>query len=252
MYRPTTAEPPPREPPAALEMPEWVAQLAHDIRSPLTSMLFLVQSLRDRQSGSLDEIQERQIALLYGAVFNLSSIANDVIEMSRAGSHRLIGPEPVVFSMSEVLHCVREIVLPITEERGIELHVVTPAADLRIGHPLALSRILLNLTVNALRFTQHGSVELSIRAHDGNRVECAVTDTGPGMSPALLATLGHSGQSPLKAEGHWFASAGLGVAVCRQLVTALGSELRIDSREGVGSRFWFVLDLAPAPSAEVT
>ena len=142
---------------------ELVVEVAHDLRSPLTSILFLAETLQRGRSGPVNEIQERQLGLIYSAAFGLSSVASDVIELARGGD-RLVDLDPIPFSVTDILESVRDIVQPIAEEKGLTVQLSTPEADFRVGHPVALSRVLLNLTTNALKFTAEGFVEVTCPA----------------------------------------------------------------------------------------
>src|SRR5690606_34479880 len=139
---------------------ELVVEVAHDLRSPLTSILFLAETLQRGRSGPVNEVQERQLGLIYSAAFGLSAMASDVIELARGGD-RLASAEPVPFSVADVIHSVRDIVQPMAEEKGLAVVIHTPDSDFRVGHPGALNRVLLNLTTNALKFTSEGQVEVS-------------------------------------------------------------------------------------------
>ena len=141
---------------------ELVVEVAHDLRSPLTSILFLAETLQRGRSGAVNPVQERQLGLIYSAAFGLSSVASDVIELARGGD-RLVDLDPIPFSVTDILESVRDIVQPIAEEKSLAVRLTAPEADFRIGHPVALSRVLLNLTTNALKFTAEGFVEVVAR-----------------------------------------------------------------------------------------
>jgi signal transduction histidine kinase len=115
-----------------------------------------------------------------------------------------------------------------------------------MGFPRAVNRILLNLMTNAVKNTDRGSVNVSARGVGPNRVEFAVADTGRGLSPDELAHLFEPNQSASLQEHNHFSSAGLGLAICRRLVTALGSELRVETAPSRGTRFYFEVDLPVA------
>ena len=156
---------------------ELVVEVAHDIRSPLTSILFLAETLQRGRSGAINEIQERQLGLIYSAAFGLSAMASDVIELARGGD-RLVDLDPIPFCVTDILESVRDIVLPIAEEKGLAVRISPPNSDFRIGHPVALSRVLLNLTTNALKFTDEGHVEVrpGSRPAPGSSSRCRIPD----------------------------------------------------------------------------
>jgi signal transduction histidine kinase len=228
---------------------ELVVEVAHDLRSPLTSILFLAETLQRARSGPVNPVQERQLGLIYSAAFGLSSVASDVIELARGGD-RLVDLDPIPFSVTDILESVRDIVQPIAEEKSLSVKLTMPEADFRIGHPVALSRVLLNLTTNALKFTAEGFVEVMARATSGRAIEFSVRDTGRGIPPQSMATLYEPFRRRQKPGEYAFSGSGLGLSICRKLVEAMGSTLEVETSSGYGTRFFFVLDLPLAGEAQ--
>lgn len=224
---------------------ELVVEVAHDLRSPLTSILFLAETLQRGQSGELNEVQRRQLGLIYSAALGLSSAASDLIELARGGD-RLVDRDPAPLSVTEILESVRDIVRPIAEEKGLTIRLLPPTTDHRLGHRLALSRVLLNLTTNALKFTDEGSVEITTREKGLARVEFSVRDTGRGINSEALSSLYLPFRRIRGRSGYGFSGTGLGLAICRQLVQAMASDLKVETRPDWGTRFFFELDLPPA------
>jgi signal transduction histidine kinase len=228
---------------------ELVVEVAHDLRSPLTSILFLAETLQRARSGPVNPVQERQLGLIYSAAFGLSSVASDVIELARGGD-RLVDLDPIPFSVTDILESVRDIVQPIAEEKTLAVQLTTPEADFRIGHPVALSRVLLNLTTNALKFTAEGFVDVTARETGPRAVEFSVRDTGRGIPPQSMATLYEPFRRRQKPGEYAFSGSGLGLSICRKLVEAMGSTLEVETASGYGTRFHFVLDLPLAGEAQ--
>jgi signal transduction histidine kinase len=221
---------------------ELVVEVAHDLRSPLTSILFLAETLQRGRSGNINAVQERQLGLIYSAAFGLSSLASDVIELARGGD-RLVDLDPIPFSISDILESVRDIVQPIAEEKGLTVRLEAPESDFRVGHPVALSRVLLNLTTNALKFTSEGFVEVSGKQLDDTRVEFSVRDTGRGIPSQAMLTLFEPFRRRQKQGEYAFSGAGLGLSICRKLVEAMRSNLRVETAPDFGTRFYFELAL---------
>jgi len=242
-------EPEPQDLTACLAGPnglELVVELAHDLRSPLTSILFLAEALQQGQGGTVTPEQSRQLGLIYSAALCLCATASDVLELARGGN-RLVDRSPAPFSVAETFASVRSMVLPIAHEKGLAVRLVHPVPERRVGHARALSRVLLNLATNAVKFTDTGFVELAARPIDSNRLEFSVQDTGAGVDPALLRTL-YQPVRPTPAGGrHHFSSSGLGLAICRKLVKAMGTELQVETRPNWGTRFFFEVE---CPSAD--
>jgi signal transduction histidine kinase len=221
---------------------ELVVEVAHDLRSPLTSILFLAETLQRGRSGPVNPVQERQLGLIYSAAFGLSSVASDVIELARGGD-RLVDLDPIPFSVTDILESVRDIVQPIAEEKNLTVRVTSPADDFRIGHPVALSRVLLNLTTNALKFTAEGFVEVTAVNRTARCIEFSVRDTGRGIPPQSMASLFEPFRRRQKPGEYAFSGSGLGLSICRKLVEAMGSVMQVETSPGYGTRFYFVLDL---------
>ena len=232
---------------ARLQGPDLVLELAHDLRSPLTSVLFLCDVLRAGQSGPVNDLQQRQLRIIYSAALGLVSMASDVIEMAQGGE-RLLEREPSSFSIRGILDALVDLVQPIAEERGLSLRVISPAEDRRVGHPVALSRVLLNLTTNALKFTEAGFVEISAQSSGSRSVAFSVRDTGGGLASDALVDLFNPLRRKASGREYGLSGSGLGLMICRRLVRAQGSELKLETIRGWGTRFYFDLDLPPAPS----
>jgi signal transduction histidine kinase len=149
--------------------------------------------------------------------------------------------------VSTVLDGVYDIVRPLAEEKSISVHLEPPDADLRVGHSVALSRVLLNLTTNALKFTEQGSVTISCASTSRTAVEFAVQDTGRGVPPAVLATLFDAFRQHHVSGEFVFSSAGLGLSICQRLVRAMGAEIAVETELGSGTRISFALNLPIAP-----
>jgi signal transduction histidine kinase len=222
-----------------------VVEVAHDMRSPLSSILFLVERLRRGQSGPVNAVQERQLGLLYSAAFGLSTLASDVMELARGGD-RLVSHAPIPFSVYEILQAVRDVVQPMAEEKGLTLVFQPLEVDWRVGHPQALNRVLLNLVTNALKFTNEGEVTVTTRPVGRARVAFAVEDTGRGIPPHVLATLFDAFRRRQAPGDYAFSSAGLGLSICRKLIEAMGGRLEVDTALERGTRFHFEIELPPA------
>jgi signal transduction histidine kinase len=224
---------------------ELVVEVAHDLRSPLTSILFLAETLQRGRSGPVNQVQERQLGLIYSAAFGLSSMASDVIELARGGD-RLVDLDPTPFSIRDILESVRDIVQPIAEEKGLEIHLEAPDTDFRTGHPVALSRVLLNLTTNALKFTSEGRVEVHVAPAEGETVNFSVRDTGRGIPPEAMLMMFEPFRRRRGQSDYAFSGSGLGLSICRKLVEAMGSSLLVETSPAQGTRFYFALQLPVA------
>jgi signal transduction histidine kinase len=228
--------------PDALEL---FVEAAHDLRSPLSAILFLADTLHSGRSGEVNKTQHRQLGLIYSAALGLSGLLNDALDLAHGG-RELADGEPVPLSLRELLESAADIARPMAEEKDLRIVLTAAEPDRRLGHPLALSRVLLNLTTNALKFTDRGSVAISCAATGATRIEFSVRDTGPGISPEALEHLYQPFRRACTRSDKRFSGTGLGLAITRKLVTAMESRLEVETGNW-GTRFYFELDLPVLP-----
>ncbi len=225
---------------------QLVVEMAHDMRSPLGSILILAERLRAGAGGELAPIQQRQLGLIYSAAFGLSALAGDVIELARGGT-TLMDQQPIAFAVSEVLQSILDILRPMAEEKRLTMRCTGPSADVRVGHPAALNRVLLNLATNAIKFTNTGAVDVTCRELDRSRVEFSVRDTGRGIPDYVKSNLFEAFRQRQVPGDYAFSSAGLGLSICQKLVGAMGGALEVETELEKGTRFHFILEL-PQPA----
>jgi signal transduction histidine kinase len=225
---------------------QLLIEVVHDMRSPLNAILLLAEQIRSGRSGPLVDIQARQMDLVHSAAFGLTTLADDVVELAHGGK-RLVDEQPMPFSISSVLKVVCDLVQPLATEKRVELHASGPDADVRVGHRVAVGRVLLNLTTNAVKFTEQGSVSIACEPRTRTKLEFSVTDTGRGIPPDALKTLFDPFRQRANRSEYAFSSSGLGLSICQQLVQAMGSDLKVETELRKGTRFSFVIDLPISP-----
>jgi signal transduction histidine kinase len=226
---------------------ELVVELAHDLRSPLNSILFLSEVLRSGHSGPVTDHQWKQLGLVYSATLGIVSVVSDVMDLASEQKGTVI-EDPSPFSIGSVFDSVQKMVGPMAEEKGISLEFRLPDYDRCLGTPGPLGRILLNLTTNALKFTDDGWVRVSAEKLGRSIVEFSVQDTGRGIREEEIGRLFQPFRKSPHRSGYFFSGSGLGLSIVKRLLAALGSELKIETTMGEGSRFSFRVEL-PTVSA---
>ena len=224
---------------------ELLVEVAHDLRSPLTSITFLAETLRAGHSGGVNELQENQLGLIWSAAFGMTSVFSDIMDLAkeRAG----ISDEPLApFSIRGVFEEIEQMVGPMVEVKGLELVFKPPLHEQVIGNEVALFRVLLNLTTNAIKFTEEGSVEVGAETLDRALVRFSVRDTGRGIGENGLKTLFSPFKKAGNRGGYFFSGSGLGLTIARRYIQTMGSELQLETRPTWGTRFFFDLHLPPA------
>lgn len=224
---------------------ELVVEMAHDLRSPLTAVTFLAETLRTGHSGPVTELQETQLDLIYSASVGLTAIVSDVVDLAHARGNPLHG-DPEAFCIESVFQGVTDVVGPMADAKGIELRRNLGVTHEVLGHPLALNRILANLVINGLKFTEHGWVELSARPVQNGHIEFGVRDTGRGISAENQEKLYEPFRKSSGRHGSFFSSSGLGLSIARRLLLAMDTDLELETRPDWGTRFSFTLELPPA------
>jgi signal transduction histidine kinase/ActR/RegA family two-component response regulator len=225
---------------------EFLSRMSHELRTPLNAILGFGQLL---DMEDLDSEQRDAIDHILKAGRHLLNLVNEVLDISRIEADRLslsIEPVPVAEVVAEVL----ELIKPLAEARGISLESYVGSDTTHVNADAQrLKQVLMNLLSNGVKYNRpEGSVSVRLEHAAGERVRVAVTDTGPGISEDQLEHLftpfHRLGVQDAEVEG-----TGLGLALSKRLVDALGGTLGVESTPGVGSCFWVELAQAQAPGA---
>lgn len=224
---------------------ELLVEVAHDLRSPLTSITFLSETLRAGHSGKVNELQENQLGLIWSAAFGMTTVFSDLMDLARERAN--VSDEPAApFSIRGVFEELEQMVAPMVEVKGLEIRFVGPVHDQVLGNEVALFRVLLNLTTNAIKFTEEGYVEVAAETLDRDRVGFWVRDTGRGIDEEAQKTLFQPFKKAGNRGGYFFSGSGLGLAIARRYVESMGSTLQIESGADQGTKFSFDLYLPPS------
>lgn len=223
----------------------FVASVSHGLRTPLQSVLGFATLLQD---APLDDEQREYLRLLSHSAENLSALINDLLDISRMETGRLV-LDQLSFDPREIIDDVMIMLgdqarnKDLTLERRVDPHIPEQLS----GDPVRLRQILVNLVANAIQFTDQGHVLISLELleHQGDqaRLRLSVEDTGIGIAPEDRERI-HKPHVQLMPEAqHRSDGMGLGLPICQRLLRLMESELQVSSTPGQGSTFWAELTL---------
>lgn len=231
----------------------FLASVSHELRTPLTAIIGLGAHLRD---SDLPPDQRSMAATVVTAGRSLLSLINQLLDFARLGAKGVIA-EAKPFDLLPMLNSVRDLFRMSAEEKSLRIAVhVTVRTPLRIiGDQSHMRDVLVNLVGNAIKFTDSGSITISVDAErlpDGSlKLILAVVDTGIGIEPEAQKHIFESFRQADDTIIDRFGGTGLGLAISQQVAMLLGGDIGVESAPGQGSRFWFTAKVGDAPQDDL-
>jgi signal transduction histidine kinase/ActR/RegA family two-component response regulator len=218
---------------------EFLSRMSHELRTPLAAIMGFSELLT---LSDLEEEKQRWVSQVFKASQHLLNLINEVLDLSRIESGQLsISPEPV--PLARLLDEALELMQPVAESHSVVIH--PPARLAGSSYVFAdqqrLKQVLINLISNAIKYNREGGdVHIAIDAVDTDRVRIGVQDTGAGIDEEWQARLFVPFER-LNAAASGVEGTGLGLALSRTMIEAMGGRIGVESTPGVGSRFWIEL-----------
>jgi len=212
---------------------QFFSQISHELRNPLTAIRSAAQLLLERTGDVLDAKQRNWVEMIEGSVDRLVGLVTQILDFNRlrAGVFPL---ERQSIGLDKVVARALDVLQPQAEQRGLLLESTSTGANLMIpADEEALTKVVLNLVGNAIKFTPNGgSVRVSV-TDAGTHVELAVRDNGPGIPAADVSRI----FEPYQQAHRGRKGSGLGLAIVKELVEVHGGSIGVDSEEGKGTCF---------------
>lgn len=234
---------------ASIAKGEFLANMSHEIRTPLNGIIAMAHVMA---AAPLPPREKEAAKLICSSGLTLERLLSDILDLAKVEAGQL-EIQPSSFHLSNLVESATSLARTLAEDKGLRLAItIEDAADCDvIGDEVRITQILTNLISNAVKFTSHGLVSISLTKTSEGRFRFSVQDTGVGFGEDEKARIFDRFQQADGTITRRFGGTGLGLSISRHLVEMMGGILDCDSRPGEGSVFWFELDL-PEDEAAVS
>ncbi|WP_265949600.1 EAL domain-containing protein [Dechloromonas sp. A34] len=217
---------------------DFAATVSHEIRTPLNGVIGTLDMLK---TGRMDPEQTELLGLAWDSSQYLLELVNNILDFSRLEAGRM-EVDASDFALQPLIDGIMSMFQTSAASKKLTLtaRVAADVPPVLCGDPARIRQVLINLLGNALKFTERGSVTLSVeRIENSQQLRFDVRDTGIGIAGELQSAIFDSFTQADTSTTRRYGGSGLGLAISKQIVCLLGGEIGVDSTPGLGSHFWF-------------
>lgn len=226
---------------------DFLTNMSHELRTPMNSILGLTEILL-KNDKTIPEHKEL-LAVILEAGETLLKIVNDVLDLAKIEAEGLVLHRKP-FSLSSMLGNVANTLKPMADEKHIEFIQTFDVGEINLNEDeVRISRIFTNLLGNAIKYTEQGSVKFEVQIEEEDRhhiLRASIIDTGIGIPQDKIDTIFEKFSQADNSITRKYGGTGLGLAISKELVELMNGEIGVDSRVGVGSKFWIEIPVMVA------
>jgi signal transduction histidine kinase/CheY-like chemotaxis protein len=230
---------------AVLAKGEFLATMSHEIRTPLNGIIPMLDLV---SRGALAPDQREMLQTATASSLQLLRIVDDILDYSKLEADKL-ELEITTFNLRELMDGVVQLMQRAAEDKHLRLDIaIDPAVRLSVrGDPVRLRQVLGNLIGNALKFTERGGIDVSVRRLGETKAQhllrFQVRDSGIGIAPEQQARLFRAFTQADASTTRLYGGTGLGLVICKRIIDLMGGRIGVESAPGAGATFWFEIPL---------
>ena len=226
----------------------FLAMMSHEIRTPINGVMGTAELLSETR---LTGRQREYVEIIGKSAATLFDLINDILDFSKIEAEKLT-MEKIPFDLTEHVQDVIDISQIQVAQKGLQLYFTNNLQGQYhvIGDPVRIKQIVINLVSNAVKFTNKGSITITLDEDDGHRntegmkqIWISIADTGVGIPDDRQTQIFESFTQADDATTRQYGGSGLGLSICKKLVTMMGGTIGVKSTEKIGSTFWFSIPM---------